>query len=244
MQWPACALQCHTLIHTPSHVLSIVARTKHSWFATVPRCSCATLHASTQILPPWESLHADALNVVCVLTRLVLIAQVLHHLLCVRELVQAQAALSVGEVLEVLVVLAEGLSLLLGPHELLVVAQDLVEQVPDGGVVGQHEARHAVRALDVGALLGQRHLDGRGPPLDEVGRLALPDALQALVHLRGVHIALDDVEDGDVAAVLTVALARVLRHHDVLGLQQAAHDVQHGCLADVGRHRVVHVCGE
>ncbi len=34
------------------------------------------------------------------------------------------------------------------------------------------------------------HLDGGGAPLDEVGQLALPDALQALVHLRRVHLAL------------------------------------------------------
>jgi hypothetical protein len=37
---------------------------------------------------------------------------------------------------------------------------------------------------------GDRHLDGCGAPLNEVGQLSLADALQALVHLRGVHLAL------------------------------------------------------
>ncbi len=37
---------------------------------------------------------------------------------------------------------------------------------------------------------GVKHLDGGGAPLDEVGQLALADALQALVHLRGVHLPL------------------------------------------------------
>eukprot|EP00983_Pelagomonas_calceolata_P043629 1138986-Pelagomonas_calceolata.AAC.2 len=43
------------------------------------------------------------------------------------------------------------------------------------------------------------HLYAGRTPLDEVGGLALTDALQALVHLRRVHISLDDVQDGDVA---------------------------------------------
>ena len=34
------------------------------------------------------------------------------------------------------------------------------------------------------------HLDGGGAPLDEVGQLALANALQALVHLRRIHLAL------------------------------------------------------
>ena len=37
---------------------------------------------------------------------------------------------------------------------------------------------------------GGTRLDGGGAPLDEVGQLALADALQALVHLRRVHLAL------------------------------------------------------
>ena len=34
------------------------------------------------------------------------------------------------------------------------------------------------------------YLDTGRAPLNEVGQLALPDALQAFVHLRGVHLTL------------------------------------------------------
>ncbi len=76
---------------------------------------------------------------------------------------------------------------------------------------------HLVGGLHVRALSGERHLDAGGPPGDEVDQLALPYPLQGLVHLGGVHGALNDVQDGDVAA-----LARVRRHHDVLRLRQPA----------------------
>lgn len=56
------------------------------------------------------------------------------------------------------------------------------------------------------------HLDAGGPPVDEVGGLALAYALQALMHLAGVHLALDDVEDGDVARRGQVLGARMGRH--------------------------------
>jgi hypothetical protein len=55
-----------------------------------------------------------------------------------------------------------------------------------------------------------------------------------MTHVCRIGLALDDVEDGDVAA----ALARVRRDHAVLGLQQAAHDVEHSCLA----HRLGRLC--
>lgn len=42
----------------------------------------------------------------------------------------------------------------------------------------------------MGVSVRWRHLDGGGPPIDEVGQLALADALQALVHLRRVHLTL------------------------------------------------------
>ena len=43
-------------------------------------------------------------------------------------------------------------------------------------MVCEHEPRHAVRRLHVGGLLGERDLDRRGTPLDEVGGAALADA--------------------------------------------------------------------
>ena len=60
-------------------------------------------------------------------------------------------------------------------------------------------------------------LDGSRSPGDELGQLAFPDALQALVHLRRVDLALDDVEDGDVAAA-----PRGGRDHRVLRLKQSS----------------------
>ena len=47
-------------------------------------------------------------------------------------------------------------------------------------------------------------------------------------HVRRVDVALDDVEDGDVAR----GLARRRRDHPVLGLQQPAHHVEHGRAPD------------
>ena len=45
-----------------------------------------------------------------------------------------------------------------------------------------------------------RYLYRGGPPRNEGAQLALADALQRLVDLCRVHLALNDVEDGDVAA--------------------------------------------
>ena len=54
------------------------------------------------------------------------------------------------------------------------------------------------------------------------------------MNLGGVHLALDDVEDGDVA-VVQVLPVRARADHHVLGLQQPPHHVQHRRLPDVGR---------
>ena len=83
--------------------------------------------------------------------------------------------------------------------------------------------------LQIGALLGERHLDGGGAPADELRQLPLSDPLEALVHLCGVHVALDDVQDGDVDAA-----ARGAGHHDVLCVEQAPHHIQHRGLLDGG----------
>ena len=55
-----------------------------------------------------------------------------------------------------LVVVQEGLAL----HELVKLHQGAVEQVADGGVVGQHEAAHAMGGAGIGRLLGQSYLKG------------------------------------------------------------------------------------
>ena len=55
------------------------------------------------------------------------------------------------------------------------------------------------------------------------------------MHLCGVHVTLDNVEDGDVLARQAVLRLGVSRDHDVLGLQQPPHDVQHRRLPDLIR---------
>ena len=46
--------------------------------------------------------------------------------------------------------------------------------------------------------------------------------------LGGVNLALDDVQDGDVAVVQLVPVAPGAHHH-VLGLKQPPHNVQNRC---------------
>ena len=60
------------------------------------------------------------------------------------------------------------------------------------------------------------HLNTRRPPWDEAAQLPLTDTLKRLVHLSRVHIALDNVENGDVAAAI---LPRRAGDHDILCLQ-------------------------
>ena len=79
---------------------------------------------------------------------------------------------------------------------------------------------------DVWAALRQRNLDAGRAPGDESCQSALPNAQQTLMHVRGVDLALDDVENGDVAALL----AGNGRHHAVLRLEQPSHHVEDGCL--------------
>ena len=75
------------------------------------------------------------------------------------------------------------------------------------------------------------HLNGGGTPRDELGQFALADALEALVDLRRVDLALDDVQDGRVAVAVGAVALRRRRHHHVLRLQQPPHHVQHRRLA-------------
>ena len=51
------------------------------------------------------------------------------------------------------------------------------------------------------------------------------------MHLRGVDLTLDDVEDGDVA--VGVLLVRGPADHHVLVLEEAAHHVEDGRAADL-----------
>lgn len=58
---------------------------------------------------------------------------------------------------------------------------------------------------------------------------------RGLTYLGGVHLPLDDVEDGDVAVVGLAVPAR--GHHHVLGLQEPPHDIQDRGLPHAGHLR-------
>lgn len=60
------------------------------------------------------------------------------------------------------------------------------------------------------------HLNAGWSPWNELCQLPLPDPLQALVDLCGVHLPLDDVEQGDVAMIVLPVTRS--RHHHVLWL--------------------------
>lgn len=81
---------------------------------------------------------------------------------------------------------------------------------------------------DVRAPLCQGDLDTCRTPRDEGCQSPLSDAEETLVYVGRVDLALDDVQDRDVTALLP----RHRGHHAVLGLQQPPHDIQHRRLAD------------
>lgn len=120
----------------------------------------------------------------------------------------------------------------------------------DAGVVGHHQAAHSVSRGQVWGPPGQGHLDAGRTPGNEVGKFALPDPLEAFMHLKkqclflvfvnatndnifcfqlsylcGVNFSLDDVEDSNVA-VTGLSLSSS-GHHHILGLQQSPHHIQH-----------------
>ena len=77
----------------------------------------------------------------------------------------------------------------------------------------QNEARvtNLVLRVDVGALAAEGDLDAGGAPGDEVHEAPFMDALQRLVHLRRVHLSLDDVQDAHVAAALRIRVDHLIR---------------------------------
>ena len=94
-------------------------------------------------------------------------------------------------------------------------------------MIGEHHAANFVLRSYVGAFLREGHLDRGGPPRDEVSKLALTDPLQRLVDLRWVDVALDDVQNGDVAALLDTCV-----DENVLGVKQAPHHIKYSRLAN------------
>lgn len=98
-------------------------------------------------------------------------------------------------------------------------------------MIGEHEPAHAMCGLNVWGLPRQRNLDRRWTPGNKLRQLPLSDSLQTLVHLRRVHFALYDVQNGDIAVTLHAVHWR--GNHHVLGLKEASHHVQHGCFSHI-----------
>mmetsp|Transcript_32901 Transcript_32901/g.40684 ORF Transcript_32901/g.40684 Transcript_32901/m.40684 type:complete len:203 (+) Transcript_32901:33-641(+) len=158
------------------------------------------------------------LDVAGVLCSCILFDQTAHDFLGVVELVE-----TVPEERCLREVLYVGLSTL----KLVKLDAQRVEDAPHTRVVRQHHAAHLVRRRHVRALLCQGNLDRGGAPRDEVCQLALTDALQGLVDLGRVHIALDNVQNRDVGPLFDACV-----NEDVLGVKEASHDVEDGSLAD------------
>lgn len=95
-------------------------------------------------------------------------------------------------------------------------------------VVCEHKPAHSVAHGNVGAAFRKSHLNTSGTPRDKCCKLPFSDAEQALVHICRIHLSLDDVQDGDIAALL----AGHCRDHPILGLEKSSHDIQDGRLAD------------
>lgn len=95
-------------------------------------------------------------------------------------------------------------------------------------IVSDHQARDFMRSLDVRTLLAQSHLNRSWSPVDEIGHLSFPDPLKRLVNLSGIDLSLNDVQNWHV-----LSFSRWSTDHDVVGMEQSSHDVQHSGFSDV-----------
>lgn len=75
--------------------------------------------------------------------------------------------------------------------------------------------------------MSHTHLDARWPPWHESDELARLNPVEGLVHLERINLALDDVEQGQVAT-----LFRIGRDHKVLRVEQPSHDIQNAGLSN------------
>ena len=99
-------------------------------------------------------------------------------------------------------------------------------------MIGKHKAADFIGTGYKGRFPGQRHLDRGGSPWYKAYGLSFSHALQCFVYLRGFDIiSLDNVEDGNVARG---RVARIGADHDIVGLAEAAHDVENGGFSNDG----------
>lgn len=74
----------------------------------------------------------------------------------------------------------------------------------------------------IGALLRKGDLNTCRAPRNECGQFSFSDPQETLVNVLSIDFALDNVENGDIAALL----AWIGRDHAVLWLEKAAHHIQ------------------
>lgn len=148
-------------------------------------------------------------------SRLVLGNEITYHLPGIIQLGQV-----ILEHVLLLKLIQEGATL----PQLVVLIQAPLKQRTNTRVIGQHQPRHTVIRLDIGTGPRESHLQIRRSPWNKLGQFLLPDPLQRLVHLSGVHLALDNVQNRNVTMMVRFVIAR--RHHHVLGLQQTTHNIQ------------------
>ena len=103
-------------------------------------------------------------------------------------------------------------------------------------MVRQHQTGDTGRVGKVGGFFGEGDLDGGRAPGNKSGETAFAYAEERFVDVGWVEVvALDDVENGDVAG----GFGRFDADHGVFGLEEAAHHVENGgfahgfCLRDV-----------
>jgi hypothetical protein len=95
-------------------------------------------------------------------------------------------------------------------------------------VICQHEPTDPMIHWDIWAFLGQSDLNTRRSPRDESCKSALPDPKKTLVNIGRINITLDDVQNGNITALLP----RYSGDHSVLWLKESSHHIQDGGFAN------------
>lgn len=84
----------------------------------------------------------------------------------------------------------------------------------DASVICEHEPGYTVGLRHMRGFFAEGDLDGCRAPGDESRESAFADSEEGFVHIGGIGFALNDVEDGDIAA----AFSGVCEDHAVFGL--------------------------
>jgi hypothetical protein len=119
-------------------------------------CNSGRLRHALVCLLTGDGIHG--IDVIVLLTGLVLVAETLYHISSIIKLVSHKVPLPIIEFGKVFVVVHVVLGV-----QLVETLETLLQQEPDGSVVGHHQARHSVCTLHIRGLLGQRNLQEQQP---------------------------------------------------------------------------------